>query len=292
MLSQDFPVSASCAVLELPGSSYYHQAKPRDCQSLRTAIVEVAGRYPTYGSRRIAAELGRLMRELGLTRKPKQRRGSGTDSRHGYGRYPNLVKGVRALRPNQIWVADISYLRLRSDFIYLAVVMDVYTRAVRGWHLSWSSDKSLTLAALRQALEGHPAPEIHHSDQGSQYAANDYVKLLHDAGTQISMSAAGEPSENGYAERLIRTIKEEEVYLSDYQNMEEAREQLRRFIKVVYNTQRVHSGIGYRTPAEHEAAWNKCPPKNSAISCPVLQDHYIGSTHTSMSNKTDAPPLN
>ncbi len=284
MLSQDFPVSASCAVLELPRSSYYHQAKPRDCQSLRTAIVEVAGRYPTYGSRRIAAQLKRepymmdvgrhlvgwLMRELDLTRKPKQRRGSGTDSRHGYGRYPNLVKGLLALRPNQIWVADISYLRLRSDFIYLAVVMDVYTRAVRGWHLSWSSDKSLTLAALRQALEDHAAPELHHSDQGSQYAANDYVKLLHDAGTLISMSAAGEPSENGYAERLIRTIKEEEVYLSEYQSMEEAREQLGHFIEVVYNTQRIHSGIDYRTPAEYEAEWHKCPPKISAISCPVL----------------------
>ncbi|MDE2820654.1 MAG: IS3 family transposase [Chloroflexota bacterium] len=279
MLSQDYPVSASCALLELPRSSYYHRSKPRDQQSLRSAIIEVAEQHPTYGSRRIAAQLKRapyvlrvgrplarrLMRELDLVIQPKRRRGIGTDSRHGYGRYANLIKGTRVLRPNQVWVADISYLRLGSDFIYLALVMDVYTRAVRGWHLSWSSDQILTLAALRQALQGHAAPQVHHSDRGSQYAANDYVKLLRDAGTQISMAAAGEPSENGYAERLIRTIKEEEVYLSDYQSMAEARQQLGHFIEVVYHKERVHSALDYLTPAEYERQWlQRNPLKSSA----------------------------
>ena len=284
MLSKDYSVSASCAVLGLPRSSYYHSGQPRDRRrELCQAIEQLAGRHPTYGSRRIAAQLGRapyklvagrhlvrqLMRELHLSIKPKRRRGKGTDSQHGYRRYPNLVKGLRASRPNHIWVADLSYLRLGAGFIYLAIVMDVYTRAVRGWHLSRSSAKSLTLTALRKALRNHPAPDVHHSDQGSQYAAHDYVKLLRAAGTRVSMSAAGEPSENGYAERLIRTIKEEEVYLSDYQSLEEARRQLGHFIDVVYNQQRVHSAIGYQTPAECEAAWNKCPLKVSVKTCPI-----------------------
>ncbi len=284
MLSQEYPVSISCAVLELPRSSYYHQAKPRDRQSLREAIAAVAERHPAYGSRRVAATLKRapytmavgrplarrLMREMGLGIKPKQRKGSGTDSRHAWRRYPNLVKGLPARRPNQIWVADITYLRLGSDFIYLAIVMDVFTRVIRGWHLSWASDKDLTLAALRQALQHHPAPEIHHSDQGSQYAAKDYVKLLQNAGTQISMAAVGKPSENGYAERLIRTIKEEEVYLSEYQCMAEARAQLGHFIDVVYHRERVHSALGNQTPAEFEERWLlRKPPDDSVILCPI-----------------------
>ncbi len=285
MLSQDYSVSASCALLELPRSSYYHQAKPRDQQSLREAIAEVSGRYPTYGSRRVAAHLklapyemsvgrhlaGQLMRELGLAGKRKPRQGRGTDSQHGHRRYPNLVKGVRALGPNQIWVADISYIRLRSDFIYLALVMDVFTRAVRGWHLSWSCGRDLTLAALRKALQHHPASAIHHSDQGKQYADHSYVKLLQDAGTQISMAAVGKPEENGYAERLIRTIKEEEVYLSEYQSMADARQQIGHFINVVYHKERLHSALDYQTPAEFEAQWlQRNPPKNSGKMCPVL----------------------
>ena len=285
MLSEKYPVSASCAALGLPRSSYYyHRAKSRDRQSLREAIAEVALRHPTYGSRRVAAMLKRapyamavgrplarrLMREMGLAIKPKQRQGSGTNSRHGYRRFPNLVKGMEALRPNQVWVADITYIRLRSDFLYLAVIMDVCTRSVRGWHLSWASGKALTLAALHKALQYHPAPDIHHSDQGGQYAAKDYVKLLRDNGTQISMAAAGEPSENGYAERLIRTIKEEEARLSDYQSMAEARAELGRFIEVVYNQLRPHSALDYQTPAEFEAVWPKPNSlKVSEILCPI-----------------------
>ena len=284
MLSQEYPVSTSCAVLGLPRSSYYHQGKPRDQANLRQAIVDVAVRHPTYGSRRVVAVLKRapyamavgrplarrLMREMGLVIKPRQRRGSGTDSRHGCRTAPNLIKGLRAARPQQIWVADITYVRLRSDFVYLAVLMDVFTRSVRGWHLSWSSGQDLTLAALHKALDHHPAPEIHHADQGKQYAAKAYVKLLRDNGTQVSMAAVGKPEENGYAERLIRSIKEEEVYLSDYQSLAEAREQLGRFIEVVYNQLRPHSALGYRTPAETEAQWQQRNSlKVSEILCPI-----------------------
>ena len=283
-LGQDYPVSARCAVLNLARSSYYHRAKPRDQQRLREAIVAVAGRRATYGSRRVAIALQRstsgpragrhlvrrLMSEMDLDIKLKKRQGSGTDSRHSLRRYPNLMKGIKPQRPNQVWVADITYLRVGTEFVYLAVIMDVFTRSVRGWHLSWQAGQSLTLAALRKALERHPAPEIHHSDQGSQYAAKAYVKLLRECGTQISMAAAGKPAENGYAERLIRTIKEEEVYLSDYQSMAEAREQLGNFIEVVYNQQRPHSALDNLTPAEFEAAWLKRHSlKFLEILCPI-----------------------
>lgn len=234
-----------CAVLDLARSSYYRVPRRRNAEALRQAVEAIAGQFPTYGSRRVKAQLergpyrmvvgrqrvSRLMREMNLQVSPKQRRGRTTASPQGLRRFPNLVKGVKASRPDQIWVADITYLRLPSDFIYLAIVMDVFTRAIRSWHLSWAAGQDLTLAALRQALQKHPAPGIHHSDQGRQYAAKDYVQLLQDAGTQISMTALGAPSENGYAERMIRTIKKEEVYLSDYQSMAEARQQLEHFIE-------------------------------------------------------------
>jgi len=274
LLSQTYPVSMSCAVLSLPRSSYYHRGQGRDEGGQREAIRDVAGRFPTYGSRRIKAqlerapygiELGRsrvrqLMREMNLLVNPKRRRVKTTDSQHGRCRFPNLVKGIRASRPDQIWVADITYLRVRSDDVYLAILMDQFSRAIRAWNLNWSLGEGLALLPLKQALERYRAPEIHHSDQGAQYAAKAYVRLLQDAGTQISMAAVGKPSQNGYAERLIRTIKEEEVYLSEYRNIAEARQQLGHFIDVVYPQQRIHSALGYLTPAEIEATWNTCPP--------------------------------
>jgi len=283
-LGEDYPVSARCAVLDLARSSYYHRAKPREHQGLREAIAAVARRHTAYGSRRVAVELNRpsrsprvgrhlvrrLMREMDLDIKLKKRQESGTDSQHTYRRYRNLIKGVKPQRPDQVWVADITYVPVGSRFAYLAVIMDVFTRSVRGWHLSWQLGQDLTLKALQKALDRYPAPAVHHSDQGGQYAAKDYVKLLRDRGTQISMAARGKPSENGYAERLVRTIKEEEVYRSEYRNIDEAREQLGYFINVVYNQQRPHSALDYQTPAEFEAAWLK---RNSLkfleILCPI-----------------------
>ena len=276
-LSQEYTVKDCCAVLGLARSSYYHCGKHQDISALRDAIMDIAGRHPTYGSRRIKAQLERapyemeagrhlvrrLMREMNLLIKPKRRRVKTTDSRHGHRRFPNLVRGVKASRPDQVWVADITYLRLRSDEIYLAVIMDQFTRSIRGYNLSWSLGQELALLPLEQALQRYPAPDIHHSDQGTQYAAKAYVKRLQDAGTQISMAAVGKPSENGYAERLIRTIKEEEVFLSDYATMADARQQIGYFIDVVYRRQRIHSALGYQTPAEVEAGWQHNPPSTS-----------------------------
>ena len=266
-----------CEVLGLARSSYYRANKPRDDAALRRAIKEIAGTFPRYGSRRIKKQLERepyqmvvgrhlvrrLMREMNLLVKRKRRPVSTTDSRHGHRRFPNLVRGVKASRPDQIWVADITHVRLPSDDVYLAIIMDQFSRAIRGWNLSWSLGQELALLPLNHALRHYPAPEIHHSDQGTQYAAKAYVQLLRDAGTQISMAAVGKPSENGYAERVIRTIKEEEVALSDYRNMADAKQQIGHFIDVVYRYIRIHSAHNYRTPAEVEEGWQRNSPSTS-----------------------------
>lgn len=153
---------------------------------------------------------------------------------------------------------DITYIRLKSDFVYLAIVLDVFTRAVRGWCLSRSIDQQLTLDALQMALQEHN-PQIHHSDQGVQYACYAYVDLLKSLEVQISMAAVGKAEENGYAERFMRTIKEEEVDLSDYQDFTDAYHQIGVFIQDVYMTKRIHSSLGYLTPSEFEAAYRLSP---------------------------------
>lgn len=159
----------------------------------------------------------------------------------------------------------MTYVRLGQDFVFLAIVMDVFTRAIRGWNLSRNLDVDLTLVALQRALS-LCIPEIHHSDQGVQYAAQAYTDLLKRYDIQISMAAQGKPEENGYAERLMRTIKEEEVDLSEYLNFDDAYRQIGCFIEDVYMTKRIHSALGYLTPVEFETAWRlahleQVPPK-------------------------------
>ena len=164
--------------------------------------------------------------------------------------------GLSITYPNQVWVSDITYIRLHQDFVYLAVVMDVFTRAIRGWHLHRWLDKTLTLTALRRALTSH-VPDIHHSDQGIQYAGHDYIDLLRHHHVQISMADKGEAWQNGYAERVIRTIKDEEVELSDYHTFADAYAQIGRFIEQVYQHRRIHSALGYLTPSEFEGNWKQ-----------------------------------
>ncbi|VTS00972.1 transposase : Integrase, catalytic region OS=Candidatus Contendobacter odensis Run_B_J11 GN=BN874_1700001 PE=4 SV=1: rve [Gemmata massiliana] len=187
-----------------------------------------------------------------------------TDSNHMFPRYPNLVGDLTVTRPDQVWVADITYIRVRAEFVYPAVLMDVFTRVIRGWELGRSLDQGRTLAALGQAVR-RSRPGIHHSDQGVQYAAAAYVGRLTAVGAAISMAAVGAPEENGYAERLMRTIKEEEVALTEYQDYADARRQLGRFLDAVYNRKRIHSALGYLTPAEYEQQWRADRRGASAI---------------------------
>lgn len=267
-LSKVYAVTMVCELLAVPRSSYYYQPVERDERELRVAIEEQAAEWPAYGYRRITVELkkdgwpvnhkrvARLMDEMGLQVKPVRKKRRTTDSNHNWPRFPNLVLELEVTYPEQVWVGDITYIRLSRDFVYLAVLMDVFTRCIRGWHLSRHLDKTLTMTALQRAL-AHGRPEIHHSDQGVQYAAGAYVELLEDAEAAVSMADVGAAWQNGYAERLIRTIKEEEVYLSDYRTYHDAYQQIGRFLDDVYNHKRIHSSLGYLTPAEYEAQWRK-----------------------------------
>lgn len=151
-------------------------------------------------------------------------------------------------------VSDITYIRLGGGFVYLAVIMDVFTRSIRGWFLSRRLDGDLTLIALKRALQAAAAPEIHHSDQGGQYAATKYVSLLQSRDVRVSMASVGCPEENGFAERLMRTIKEEHVSLTEYVNFADALAQIGQFVTDVYQTKRIHSSLGYLTPEEFETA--------------------------------------
>lgn len=265
-MAQDYPKKTVCAVLNLSRSSYYYRPQLPDDETLQAAIREVAGEFPTYGYRRVTAELqrrgwnanrkrvARLMQEMGLQAKIKPKKRRTTNSEHPYPRYVNLVQDMLIVRPDQVWVADITYVRLGREFVYLAVLMDIFTRSIRGWHLGRSLDQELTLTALQKAL-AERRPEIHHSDQGLQYAATDYTQLLRDRGAQISMAEVGEPTQNGYAERLMRTIKEEEVDLSEYEDYHDAHQQIGRFLEDVYMRKRVHSSLKYLTPVEFENQW-------------------------------------
>jgi putative transposase len=268
-LRHEFPIAAICEVLDYPRSQVYYQGQePVDESDIKAEITKVAGQYPTYGYRRITKQLqkqghsinhkrvARLMAEMGLMGKPPRKRKRTTNSNHEYRRYPNRVMNLVIDRPNQVWVGDITYIRLQDEFVYLAVLMDVFTRSIRGWHLARTMEQSLTLRALEKGLE-KGVPEIHHSDQGVQYAATAYVDLLNQHDVVVSMADVGAAWQNGYAERLMRTIKEEEIDLTECRNFAEAYEQIGRFLEDVYMKKRIHSSLGYLTPDEYEMKWNE-----------------------------------
>lgn len=266
-LAAEYPVQVVCQVLDFPRSSYYYQPHPRDDEALKVALQRAAEEWPTYGYRRLTVQVRRddqlvvngkrvrrLVKLMHLGRKHKRKTRRTTNSQHPFPRYPNLVQNLEVVRPDQVWVVDITYIHLKTEFVYLAVIMDVFTRSIRGWYLSRNLDQALTLTALKRALE-HRTPEIHHSDQGIQYAATAYTDLLRTTGVAISMAEVGEATQNGYAERLIRTIKEEEVDLSDYLDFADAYHQIGRFLEDVYMRKRIHSSLGYLTPVEFETEW-------------------------------------
>ena len=265
-LTESYPVKLVCETLGYARSLYYRLSRERDDHALMVAIEEIAGTWPTYGYRRITAELHRecwvvngkrvrrIMKEMGLVGKTYRNKRRTTNSDHPFPRFANLVQDLEVVRPDQVWVSDITYVRLHREFVYLAVIMDVFTRCIRGWHLGRGLDQELTLVALRKALECN-VPQIHHSDQGAQYASTAYVQMLLEVGVKVSMAEVGQAWQNGYAERLIRTIKEEEVGLSEYEDYRDAYTQIGRFLEDVYMRKRVHSSLGYLTPQEFEEQW-------------------------------------
>jgi len=267
-LATPYPVTLLCALLPVSRSSYYYAARAPEETTVRQALEKLAAEFPTSGSRRLTAQLRRapfrllvnrkrvqrLMRELGLQVRTRRVAVRTTNSRHSLPRYPNLMQEREITQPDEVWVADITYIRLRHEFLYLAVVMDVYTRVIRGWQRGVGLGAELALGALEKALQ-HGTPQIHHSDQGVQYASTVYTARLLEVGAQLSRAEVGESAQNGYAERVIRTLKEEEVTLNDYADLADAERNLARFIDDVYRYQRIHSSLHYQTPAEYEAAW-------------------------------------
>jgi len=273
MLAETYPVTLACDLLGVSRSSYYYRpVESPGGDGLRAALKQVAAEWPTYGYRRLTQQLRRqgwqvnakrvqrLMRSMGLLAQTKRRKQHTTNSRHGFRRYPNLVLDLEIECPEQVWVCDLTYIRLRGDFVYLALIMDVFTRGIRGWQLGRTLDQSLSVIALQRALAHHPAPAIHHSDQGIQYATGAYTQLLEQANVRISMAEVGQAWQNGYAERLIRTIKEEEVDLAEYRDYHDAYQQIGHFLDDVYMYKRIHSSLGYLTPAEFEAQWRAACP--------------------------------
>jgi putative transposase len=261
-------VAASCRLLEVARATYYRGIKPKAeaDMSFRDLVQQVALEWPSYGYRRITAELRRrgqsingkhvlrLMREDNLLILRKRRYVHTTNSNHRLPVYPNLVPELSVTKCDQLWVSDITYIRLLREFIYLAVILDAFSRRVIGWALERYLETGLALAALRMALSARiVTPDlVHHSDRGVQYASIDYTNLLKEHSIRISMSRRGNAYDNAQAESFMKTLKYEEVYLREYETMAEARTSISYFLEAVYNQKRLHSALGYLPPVEFE----------------------------------------
>jgi transposase InsO family protein len=266
-------ISRACRQFGLSRSGYclWLRRKPQpnvEEMTLRAVIQDIALEYSCYGYRRITAELRnrgitvnrkrvlRLMQADNLLCARKVFKPQTTDSNHGLRVYQNLAKGLVVTEVNRLWVADITYIRLEREFVYLAVVIDIYSRRCLGWALSRIIDTQLTRDALDQALRCRQGMDLsgllHHSDQGVQYASKDYIERLIEYGIQPSMSRRGNPYDNAFAESFMKTLKHEEVNLQDYEDYDDAHQNIGTFIEEVYNAKRLHSSIGYTTPNEYE----------------------------------------
>ena len=246
--------------------------------ALRDALQRIALEFPSYGWPRMTAELKRrgwavnhkrvyrLMREDNLLCLRQRKFVVTTDSDHGLPVYPNLAGDLVLTGLDQLWVADITYIRLELEFVYLAVILDAFSRREIGWALDRTLEAALTLEALRMALaRRRPAPGlVHHSDRGMQYASRAYTQLLHDHGIRISMSRKANPWDNAACESFLKTLKYEEVYRTEYRDLADARASLGVFLEKVYNQKRLHSALGYLPPAEFERGLRVQPPKEAA----------------------------
>jgi len=279
--------------MKLARSSFYY--KPRDKRpdqmkaeaDLRDRIETICLGFPRYGYRRVTYQLKRegkqvnhkkvlrLMRESDLLCRVKRKSVKTTNSRHGFPRYPNLIKGMSITRLNQVWLSDITYIRIRTGFVYLAAILDAFSRRVIGYAVSSALDTTLTLQALRIAIaERKPGPGIvHHSDQGVQYASSEYIDELMKYNFEVSMARTGNPYENAMMESFFKTLKYEEVNLCEYETFEDVVTRLPYFIEEVYNRRRLHSALGYSPPNEFEEARlnqeNKRIPRQTLLTLSV-----------------------
>ncbi len=252
-----------CGILGVNRSSFYYQPKADPSEAVLLAEIEkLAGAYPRYGYRRITQLLVRQGYSVGTRRVARlmkdndllvcvKRACRTTKSLQGDKPWSNLLETLEISHQDQVWVGDIIYVRLNGRFIYLALLMDVFTRMIKAWQISQHLNQSLTLKPLQEAF-CHSVCEIHHSDQGVQYLSKAYITTLQEHSVQISVAHRGRPWENGYAERLIHTLKEEEVHLNDYQSITEVRDHIGHFITQVYHQKRPHSALGYLTPMEFQ----------------------------------------
>lgn len=263
-------MNALCQMTGLSRAGFYRRRVPRQTtpveMEIRDQMQKVALESSAYGYRRVTAELQRrgfevnhkrvlrMMREDNLLCVRQRAFAVTTDSRHSLPVYPNLAGGMTPTAINQLWVADITYIRLRTEFIYLAVVLDAFSRRVIGWALGRTLEAKLAVAALRMALiERQPVPGlVHHSDRGVQYASMDYTGMLKQQQAIISMSRKGNPYDNAACESFMKTLKYEEVYRNEYRDFHEARAHIGEFLERVYNQKRLHSALGYLPPADFE----------------------------------------
>jgi len=289
-------VERMCELARASRAGFYRdwqQRQPSQAEmAIRSAVQEAALRYRRYGYRRITPVVQRagvmvgehvvrrIMRTDNLLAVRKRKFVVTSDSRHTYTVQPNLAQYVRVSAVNQLWVADLTYRRLGKEFVYLAVALDVYSRRVVGWSLGRSLHAELPLTALRKAIADRQPGRglVHHSDRGSQYACDDYVKELEGAGMVLSMSRPARPWENAYCESFMNTLKSEQINCMGYQTMEELEEQIEEFIEQYYNRERLHSALKYQTPEEFEsgavATDKAAPSRPAALSFPRHREIY------------------
>jgi putative transposase len=274
-------VQQMCHLAEVSRAGFYRGRWPVAVAPeelvLRDAVQRVALEWPAYGSRRITHQLQqrgwrvnrkrvqRILRQDNLLCLRHRRFVVTTDSNHALPVYPNLAKSMVLTGINQLWRADITYIRLTEEFVYLAVILDAYSRRVIGWALDRTLQDGLTIMALQMALaqRGAPAGLVHHSDRGVQYASRDYTRILEEHGIRISMSRTGNPWDNAACESFLKTLKYEEVYRSEYRDLDDAWARIGEFLEVIYNQKRLHSALDYRSPATFE---------QSLLSSPTLME--------------------